>query len=151
MSAPQSFTFRRTCEQDKVWKKTGKLSLKKTTQCDECGKVFSQSLALNLHQRIYSGEKPYTCEVCAKSFSWSTVLIQHQRIHTEEKPFKWYECGKAFSQSSVLNLHQRTSVERNIIHVKCVQSLSAKVQSWFSIKESILRRNPSNVMNVGIL
>ena len=43
--------------------------LEKTLKCEECGKVFSQSSALNLHQRIYSGEKPYTCEVCATSFS----------------------------------------------------------------------------------
>ena len=40
-------------------------------------------------------------------------------------------------------------MERNLIHVKYVQSLSAEVQSWFSIKESILRKNPSNDMNMG--
>lgn len=40
-------------------KEDRKLSLKNTTlKCGECGKVLSQSSALNLHQRIYSGEKP---------------------------------------------------------------------------------------------
>ncbi|XP_021783449.1 zinc finger protein 628-like [Papio anubis] len=54
---------------------------------------------------LRGAKKPYKCEECGKAFNWSSALNKHKRIHIRQKPCIVKNVGKSFQCSSTLNKH----------------------------------------------
>lgn len=49
--------------------------------CKICHQLYSRKDNLRAHQRVHSGEKPYSCSECSVQFRWLGALRSHQASH----------------------------------------------------------------------
>ena len=75
--------------------------------CSYCERTFTQQGNLKTHEKIHTGDKPFSCSQCDYKCSRSNHLKIHERIHTGDKPFSCSKCDYKCSQKSSLKIHER--------------------------------------------
>ena len=83
------------------------LNITNCIKCTECGKLFTQSSSLKIHQRYHGNEKPFHCTKCPGAFKVKGELTKHQRIHTGSKPYSCKKCKQSFTWPYALKHHSK--------------------------------------------
>ncbi|XP_015251682.1 PREDICTED: uncharacterized protein LOC107098480 [Cyprinodon variegatus] len=74
-------------------------------QCGECGRVFSNSNALESHVSLHKVYRPYSCKLCGKYFPDSPSFKRHGRVHRNGRIHVCQQCGKGFVYRFGLSKH----------------------------------------------
>nr|XP_056713151.1 zinc finger protein 771-like [Euleptes europaea] len=54
-------------------------------KCPECGKSFFSNVAMAIHIRTHTGERPFKCHLCPKGFPSRGDLKRHIKTHLRQK------------------------------------------------------------------
>uniref|UniRef100_A0AAR2KRZ1 C2H2-type domain-containing protein n=1 Tax=Pygocentrus nattereri TaxID=42514 RepID=A0AAR2KRZ1_PYGNA len=74
--------------------------------CEVCSKSFKNNVLLKKHMLTHQKErKPYHCKFCNKTFDRKGHVQDHEKIHTGEKPYSCAKCGKRFIWLNQVKLH----------------------------------------------
>lgn len=88
--------------------------------CYVCGRHFTNSTELMIHQKAHIEKKPFKCPLCNQAFNKSSELTRHKNIHLGQDGYACTECGKPCKTLTLLKYHCRTHTgERPYVCMEC--------------------------------
>lgn len=108
--------------------------------CLCCKASFASARDMLVHQRRYTGERPFPCSKCFESFATASALLLHRgTVHDRRSPFRCIFCGRAFrdgeSYASHLARHKRR--DRNTSMAQYLCSCTRVFRSELELKKHL--------------
>ncbi|XP_013174331.1 PREDICTED: zinc finger protein 816-like [Papilio xuthus] len=77
----------------------------KTDKCSFCDYKASNAEQVKIHERLHTGERPFSCEQCAAEFHRKSSYLQHIAIHLPEKTVQCSQCPARFKSLTLMRIH----------------------------------------------
>eukprot|EP00178_Gracilaria_changii_P018940 TRINITY_DN54_c0_g1_i1.p1 TRINITY_DN54_c0_g1~~TRINITY_DN54_c0_g1_i1.p1 ORF type:complete len:342 (+),score=96.45 TRINITY_DN54_c0_g1_i1:11369-12394(+) len=69
-------------------------------QCHICLQFYSRRDNLRVHQRVHTGERPFSCRYCSQPFRWQGALKNHESIHVRNGDVPLPDTSRAGASSA---------------------------------------------------
>ncbi|XP_072280439.1 uncharacterized protein [Pyxicephalus adspersus] len=110
---------------------------KKTHKCLVCGKCFTSSIGLTVHQKTHKAQRVVEYPKPKQAFLIDSNMNLHQQIRTAQLSIICFECGKVFQVQKSLKEHQSV-LEKRIIY-RCFECQSHTKGTTDGNKSPLLR------------
>lgn len=105
-------------------------------RCVCCGCVFRYESDLLIHQRRYTGERPFPCSRCFRSFvSGHALLLHRSSVHGDRSQFRCNFCGHSFGDGSTYSAHlEKHRIAGAIYQCSCSRVLRSDAELRHHLK-----------------